>query len=72
MAKKSKRRVNRSSSRGSASRGSAAPVRPVESSRSFDRDFNPDYTHVINDLKRIGTLAGSFLIILIILSFFLH
>lgn len=76
MAKKSKRRVNRSSSRsasrGSASRGSAAPVTPVESSRSFDRDFNPDYTHVISDLKRIGTLAASFLVILIILSFFLH
>lgn len=66
MAKKSKRQVNRSSRR---------PVTPVvtgESSRSFDRDFSPDYTHVIPDLKRIGTLAASFLVILIVLSFILH
>jgi hypothetical protein len=43
-----------------------------ESSRSFDRDFNPDYTHVVTDLKRIGTLAAGFLVVLIVLSFFLH
>ena len=66
MAKKSKRQVNRSSS------GSVAPVLTSESSRSFDRDFNPDYTHVVTDLKRIGTLAAGFLVVLIILSFFLH
>ena len=66
MAKKSKRQVNRSN------RGAVAPLMTSESSRSFDRDFNPDYTHVIPDLKRIGTLAASFLVILIILSFFLH
>ncbi len=66
MAKKSKRQVNRSSG------SSVAPVMTSESSRSFDRDFNPDYTHVINDLKRIGVLAASFLVVLIILSFFLH
>ena len=66
MAKKSKRQVNRSSSR------SVAPSVTRESSRSFDRDFNPDYTHVIPDLKRIGTLAASFLVILIILSFILQ
>jgi hypothetical protein len=67
MAKKSKRRVNRSTSR-----STVAPVTPAESTRSFDRDFNPDYTHVINDLKRIGTLAASFLVILVILSFILR
>lgn len=66
MAKKSKRRVNRSSS------GSVVPLVTRESSRSFDRDFSPDYTHVVPDLKRIGTLAASFLVILIILSFILH
>jgi hypothetical protein len=36
------------------------------------RDFNPDYTYVIKDLKRIGVLAGSFISLLIILSFFLR
>lgn len=34
--------------------------------------FNPDYTYVIEDLKRIGVLAGSFIVILIVLSFFLR
>lgn len=36
-----------------------------------EREFNPDYTEVKNDLKRIGTLAGMFLAILIALSFIL-
>jgi len=35
-------------------------------------EFNPDYTHVKRDLKRIGILAGSFFAILIVLSFFLR
>ena len=34
-------------------------------------EFNPDYTEIKNDLKRIGLLAGIFLIILIALSFVL-
>jgi len=34
-------------------------------------EFNPDYTHVKNDLTRIGTLAGFFFALLIVLSFFL-
>lgn len=33
--------------------------------------FNPDYSHVKRDLRRIGILAGSFVLILIALSFFL-
>ena len=36
-----------------------------------EREFNPDYTEIKNDLKRIGTLAGMFLAILIALSFIL-
>ena len=35
-------------------------------------EFNPDYSNVKHDLKRIGLLAGSFFIILIALSFFLR
>jgi hypothetical protein len=35
-------------------------------------EFNPDYSNVKYDLKRIGILAGSFFVILIILSFFLR
>ena len=35
-------------------------------------EFNPDYTHVRRDLRRIGLLAGSFVLILVALSFFLR
>ena len=35
-------------------------------------EFNPDYTNVKNDLKRIGLLAGGFFVILIALTFFLR
>ena len=34
-------------------------------------EFNPDYSDVIKDLKRIGILAGTFFIILIVLAFVL-
>ncbi len=40
-------------------------------SSRVEREFNPDYTEIKNDLKRIGTLAGIFLAILIVLSFIL-
>lgn len=33
-------------------------------------EFNPDYTQVKADLKRIGLLAGTFIAILVILSLF--
>ncbi len=35
-------------------------------------EFNPDYSHVRSDLKRIGILAGSFISVLVVLSFFLR
>lgn len=35
-------------------------------------EFNPDYTYVKKDLVRIGALAGFFIIVLIVLSFFLR
>lgn len=34
-------------------------------------EFDPDYTDVVKDLKRIGTLAVTFFVILIALSFIL-
>jgi hypothetical protein len=34
--------------------------------------FNPDYHNVIRDIRRVGILAGSFIIILVTLSFLLH
>jgi hypothetical protein len=57
---------------------SAAPVEAKAAStsggffRQAREEFNPDYTYVIKDLRRIGALAGSFLVILVILSFFLR
>jgi hypothetical protein len=40
-------------------------------SSSSRTEFNPDYTHVKRDLTRIGTLAGFFIVVLIVLSFLL-
>ena len=40
----------------------------VGSSRN---EFNPDYSDVKKDLTRIGTLAGFFIVVLIVISFFL-
>ena len=33
-------------------------------------EFNPDYTQTRRDLKTIAILAGSFIIVLVVLSFF--
>ena len=41
------------------------------SSASSRNEFNPDYTYVKKDLVRIGSLAGFFIVILIVLSFVL-
>jgi hypothetical protein len=32
--------------------------------------FNPDYSQTRRDLRRIGILAGTFILILVVLSFF--
>ncbi len=49
---------------------SSKPVKAARVSRT-EQEFNPDYTEIKNDLKRIGLLAGMFLAILIVLSFVL-
>ena len=59
MAKKQKRKVTPTAA--------TNPVSPRSTS-----DFNPDYSYVIQDLKRIGILAVSFTGILVILSFILN
>ena len=45
-------------------------VKPAHRARTAE-EFNPDYTEIKNDLKRIGLLAGMLLAILIALSFIL-
>lgn len=78
MAKKLKRQVSRSAAPVVRERAEAVqpPVQsaPAAYTRSVPAasEFNPDYSYVISDLKRIGTLAGTFIVILIILSFFLR
>ncbi|GAP11537.1 hypothetical protein BECAL_02726 [Bellilinea caldifistulae] len=70
MSKKQKRRVSSSESisRESPAKSSQAPTGRYSASA----EFNPDYTPIIKDLKRIGVLAGSFIALLIVLSFFLR
>jgi hypothetical protein len=41
----------------------------MASSASSRAEFNPDYSYVKSDLRRIGLLAGIFTAALIILSF---
>jgi len=36
---------------------------------STRNEFNPDYSIIKRDLGRIGTLAGFFVVVLIVLSF---
>jgi hypothetical protein len=52
-----------------AARNNAAVLNPVAQRTS---EFNPDYSYVIKDLKRIGTLAIFFLTVLVVLSFILR
>jgi len=49
-----------------------ATAAPVSAARIAEKEFNPDYSPVIKDLKRIGALAGTFILILVALSFFLR
>jgi len=47
-------------------------VSVASSGKSAATEFNPDYTYVKKDLARIGTLAGFFVVVLVVLSFFLR
>lgn len=46
--------------------------RPMIGNAPVAVEFNPDYTHIKRDLRRIGLLAGSFFAILVALSFVLR
>jgi hypothetical protein len=82
MAKKTKRKVSTISQGGvaafpvneSVEQAASEVISTSAAPRSFVRrtptqEFNPDYSYVISDLKRIGILAGSFFVLLIALSF---
>lgn len=80
MAKKVKRKVSQVTTTAPVSEPGAiqgSSVTTAAARSSFSRrstsgsvaEFNPDYTYVVNDLKRIGILASTFFVVLIILSF---
>jgi hypothetical protein len=78
MAKKTKRKLSQVNVSPAASVEAQSSSSETPAARStFSRrantaavaEFNPDYTYVVNDLKRIGALAGTFFVVLIILSF---
>lgn len=66
MSRKSKRQVRKSASPTTVTVSTETPA----STKSTGP--NMDYGYVIKDLRRIGILAGSFIAILVILSFFLR
>jgi hypothetical protein len=68
MAKKSNRNVSKSTLVSSPD----SAVKTSTRTRLSTAEFNPDYTAIKSDLKRIGILAGSFFVILVVLSFFLR
>lgn len=68
MAKKQYRKAKAVSTSESMTAATANSPR----NRLSSTDFNPDYSHVVKDLKKIGILAGSFIGILIVLTFFLR
>jgi hypothetical protein len=74
MAKKYKRSVASSSSARSETTDVVANEKAgsVFARRSSVAEFNPDHSYVIKELKRIGTLAGSFFLVLVVLSFFIN
>jgi hypothetical protein len=57
MAKKNKRATQ------------SAPI--VGSTPAARAEFTPDYSNTKKDLARIGILAGTFFVVLIVLSFFI-
>jgi hypothetical protein len=66
MPKKQARQITKTSTEAKPAASSFAT-----SGQVFSADFNPDYSHVISDLKRIAILAVSFTVILVALSFFI-
>ena len=68
MSKKYKRQVRKETGTTSAGGTSTAGSRTSSSNLPV---FDPDYTYIIQDLRRIGMIAGTFIVFLVILSFIL-
>jgi hypothetical protein len=72
MSKKQTRSVSRSNGGAPTTASNPAVSAPSARSSAYTTEFNPDYTPIVKGLKRIGTLAVTFLAILVVLSFFIH
>ena len=70
MAKKTKKRSTSTTAEAVSHVNAATPK--TTALRASSAEFNPDYSYVKKDLRRIGMLAGSFFIILAVLAFFLR
>jgi hypothetical protein len=66
MSKKSKRQ------NGTSPAPAATPTFGGLQRKGETAEFNPDYTDVRRDLKRIGILAGSIITVLVVLSFIIN
>ena len=69
MSKKQKRKVTNTVDNSTDYSGNAE--KRISRSVMTDDQFNPDYTDVKLDLRRIGTLAVLFFVVLVVLSFVL-
>ena len=54
------------------SRRRSATRRTLRRSIGGATEFNPDYTYIKQDLRRIAVLAVSFIVVLVALSFVIH
>lgn len=68
MSKKQKRSVS-STAAPVAVEDVQATASPIRRFSSVNTEFNPDYSHVIQGLKRIGGLVAFFVVAMIVLTF---
>ena len=66
MSKKTRHQVRKSTSSTTAPSPNAPILDVSRGASRSDRDFNPDYSYVKKDLRRIGILAGTFIVVLIV------
>lgn len=71
MAKKKSKKARSQSSAHTVYQQAESPAVVIPRRAIDDETFNPDYTPIVRDLKRIGVLAGFFFVVLIVLSFIL-
>ena len=72
MSKRRKKVLKRESRLRPVARPEAAGPTPIPTvPAAGPRGFDPDYSYIVKDLKRIGILAAGFITLLVILSFFL-